>query len=191
MQTRIRDIFSDCQRLHDAVALDFGPRIERVVIETARRLQAEGRIYILGNGGSAADALHWSGELLGRFQLARPGIPAIALVDNPAVLTAVANDLGYEQIFARQLDALARPADVVWAISTSGTSPNIVAALQTIRERGCFRVAFTGGGPHDLSGLVDELFAVPSRATPRIQEIHALLGHTLCELIEARLYGGP
>lgn len=191
MQRRIQEIFNDSLRLHaEAVGL-FASQLERVALETARRVRAGGRIYVLGNGGSAADALHWTGELLGRFRLTRPGIPAIALVDNPALLTAVANDLGYEQIFARQLEALTRPADAVWAISTSGTSPNVVAALQAIRDRGCFRVGFSGEGPHELAGLVDELFAVPSRSTPRIQEIHALLGHALCELIEAELYGGP
>jgi D-sedoheptulose 7-phosphate isomerase len=163
--------------------------VERVARETAARVRRGGRIYLFGNGGSAADAIHWSGELMGRFSLDRPGIPAIALATNPAVVTAVANDYDFTQVFARQLDALARSDDVVVAISTSGRSPNVLNALRRVRDRGCFRVGLTGAAGAEMADLVDVLFTVPSPSTPRIQEIHALLGHVICELVEADLYG--
>ena len=189
MKQRIEAIFAESRLVQEAAAAALAGRIEEVVRDTVVRLRRGGRIYLLGNGGSAADALHWAGELMGRFLVNRPGIPAVALVDNPSVLTAVANDLGYEAIFARQLDTLARPDDVVFAISTSGASPNILAALRAVEGRGCLRVGFTGAGGGVLGPLVDVLFDVPSRSTPRIQEVHALLGHILCELIEAEMYG--
>jgi D-sedoheptulose 7-phosphate isomerase len=189
MKQRIEALFAENREVAQAAAAAFPERLEQVVRETVDRLRRGGRIYLLGNGGSAADALHWAGELMGRFGFDRPGIPALALVDNPSVITAVANDLGYEAVFARQLDTLARLEDVVVAISTSGNSPNVLAALQAIEGRGCLRVGLTGAGGGAMAALVDVLFDVPSRSTPRIQEIHALLGHILCELIESELYG--
>ena len=189
MDQRIHTIFDDHLRLAEEARTLFAGRLARAVDETVARLQKGGRIYLLGNGGSAADALHWAGELMGRFLVNRPGIPALALVDNPSVLTAVANDLGYDAIFLRQLDTLARPDDVVFAISTSGTSPNVLAALRAVEDRGCFRVGFTGSGGGEMGPLVDLLFDVPSRSTPRVQEVHSLLGHILCELIESEMYG--
>jgi len=189
MRDRIRDAFLQARRLHESAADRYAEDVERAARETAARIRQGGRVYIFGNGGSAADAIHWSGELMGRFSLDRPGIPAIALAVNPSVITAVANDYEFDQVFARQLDALARPADVVMAISTSGRSPNVLNALRCVRGRGCFRLGFTGADDREMGPLVDVLFSVPSPSTPRIQEMHALLGHLLCELVEADLYG--
>lgn len=189
MRDRIRDVFLQARRLHETAADRYADDVERAARETAARIRQGGRAYIFGNGGSAADAIHWSGELMGRFSLDRPGIPAIALAVNPSVITAVANDYEFDQVFARQLDALARPADVVMAISTSGRSPNVLNALRCVHGRGCYRLGFTGTDDREMRPLVDVLFSVPSPSTPRIQEMHALLGHLLCELVESDLYG--
>lgn len=172
--------------LRDAVDR-FGDTVEETAEEIARRVRAGGRVYLMGNGGSAADALHWAGELMGRFRLNRPAIPAFALADNPALLTATANDLGYDRVFARQLHTLAGPLDVVVAISTSGNSPSVVAALEAVAGVPCLKVGFTGRGGGDLGPLCDVLFDVDSTDTPRIQEIHEVLGHVLCERLEALL----
>ncbi|MBP7865619.1 MAG: SIS domain-containing protein [Acidobacteria bacterium] len=172
--------------LRDAVDR-FGDTVEETAREAARRVRKGGRVYLLGNGGSAADALHWAGELMGRFRLDRPGIPAFALAGNPALLTATANDMGYDRVFARQLLTLAGPNDVVVAISTSGNSPNVVAALEAVAGVPCLKVGFTGRGGGDVGPLCDVLFDVDSTDTPRIQEIHEVLGHVFCERLEALL----
>lgn len=189
MRQRILDIFDESIRLKQAARERFAERIVTAVDGCVERLERGGRIYLLGNGGSAADAIHWAGELVGRFTLERPGIPAVALVTDPSIMTAVANDYHFDTIFARQLSALSRPGDVVFAISTSGNSANVLAALDVAAERNLFRLGFTGEGGGKIRDRVDVLFDVPSRTTARIQEVHALLGHTICELIEARLYG--
>ena len=152
-------------------------------------LRAGGQVLLCGNGGSATDALHLAGELVGRFYKDRAPLPALALVANPAAVTAIANDYGYEEVFARQVRGLGRPGDVLIGLSTSGTSPNVVAAMVAAREGGLTRIAMTGrdGGP--LADAADHVIAVPSDTTPRIQEGHILAGHVLCELAEAWLFG--
>lgn len=189
MQREIQEIFRENLRLTGECAARFGPRIQEVVLATVARLRQGGRIFLMGNGGSAADAIHWAGELVGRFALERRGIPAIALGTDPAVMTAVANDYDFTAVFARQLECLVRQGDIIFALSTSGRSPNIIRALSLKPVQTCFRVGFSGEGGGDMAGLVDVLFDVPSRATPRIQEIHGLLGHILCGLIERELFG--
>jgi D-sedoheptulose 7-phosphate isomerase len=191
MQREIDDIFRQNMRLTETCSARFAPRIEDVVRETARRIRAGGRIFLMGNGGSAADAIHWAGELVGRFTLERPGIPAVALGTDPAIMTAVANDYDFSMVFARQLECHAGQQDVVFALSTSGRSPNIIRALSLANVQSCYRVGFTGEGGGDMAGLVDVLFDVPSRSTPRIQEIHGLLGHIICGLLEKEMYGPP
>jgi len=189
MQREIEEIFRENLRLTGECAARFGPQIQEVVLTTVARLRQGGRIFLMGNGGSAADAIHWAGELVGRFALERRGIPAIALGTDPAIMTAVANDYDFTAVFARQLECLVRPEDIIFALSTSGRSPNIIRALSLKPVRACFRVGFSGEGGGEMAGLVDVLFDVPSRATPRIQEIHGLLGHILCGLIEKELFG--
>jgi D-sedoheptulose 7-phosphate isomerase len=191
MQREIEEVFRQNMRLTETCSGRFAPLIREVVRETVKRIRAGGRIFIMGNGGSAADAIHWAGELVGRFTLERPGIPAVALGTDPAILTAVANDYDFSMVFARQLECQAGERDIVFALSTSGRSPNIIRALSVERIRSCYRVGFTGEGGGDMAQLVDVLFDVPSCSTPRIQEIHGLLGHIICELIERELYGRP
>ena len=146
------------------------------------------KLMICGNGGSAADAQHWAGELVSRFHYDRPGLPAIALTTDSSILTAIGNDYGYERVFARQVEALGAAGDVLLAISTSGNSPNVVAALEAARARGIATVGFTGQGGGRMAALCDLCIRIPSSSTPRIQEGHEVLGHAICAMIEAAIF---
>lgn len=153
----------------------------------AGRVRKGGKVLVFGNGGSAADAQHFAGELVGRFTKEGPPIPALALTTDTSIMTAIGNDYGYEHIFKRQIEAHARPDDVAIGISTSGNSRNVIEALAVARSRGLLTVGMTGEGGGKLAVLVDHLFAVSSRDTARIQEVHHLMNHVLCELLEERL----
>jgi D-sedoheptulose 7-phosphate isomerase len=146
------------------------------------------KVLLFGNGGSAADAQHIAAELLGRFAFNRPALPAIALSLNSTCLTAVGNDYGFDQIFSRQLEALARAGDVSLAISTSGNSQNVLNAVATARKMGLHTIALTGQTGGKLRNHVDHCICVPSNDTPRIQECHIMIGHILSELVEMELF---
>ena len=164
----------------------------RAAAETAAAIQAGGTLFICGNGGSAGEATHLSGELIGPFlDKGRRPLPAVALGFDTAAATAVANDFSFSEVFARQLGALARPGDVLWALSTSGRSPNVTRALEVAAERRLLRVLITGVRGLDLADRAEIVLAVPSGETPRIQEIHLMLGHFLCEAVESIAAGGP
>lgn len=177
----------------DSIALkqQFFAENATLLVTVGRRmtdaLRAGGRVLTFGNGGSAADAQHLAGELVGRYLRDRPAASAIALTTDPAVVTAIANDMGYEAVFRRQVEAHGRPGDVAFGISTSGRSPNVVEALRVARERSLVTVGLTGGGGGRLPGLVDYLIDVPSADTPRIQEVHAMVVHILCQIVEEGL----
>lgn len=149
-----------------------------------------GKVLLFGNGGSAADALHMEGEFLGRFLLNREGLPAIALGGGISSITATANDYEYDNAFARFARAHLKEGDTVVLISTSGDSPNIIEAAKASADRGTFRIGFTGRSGGKLAAHVDLLLNVPSDDTPRIQEMHGLLGHVLCDRVEQALFGG-
>lgn len=158
----------------------------RAAERTAAAIQAGGTLFICGNGGSAGEATHLSGELIGPFlDKRRRPLPAIALGFDTAAATAVANDFSFAEVFARQLEALAKPGDVLWALSTSGRSPNVALTLEVAAERGLFRILITGERGLDLADRAEIVLAVPSGETPRIQEVHLMLGHFLCEAVEA------
>ena len=166
----------------DAPLLDAALRAAEV---TAAAINAGGTLFICGNGGSAGEATHLSGELIGPFlDKQRRPLPAVALGFDTAAATAVANDFSFDQLFARQLEALARPGDVLWALSTSGRSPNVLEAIKVARARGLTSILLTGEGGATTGSGADLVLAVPSRDTPRIQEVHLMLGHFLCEAIE-------
>jgi D-sedoheptulose 7-phosphate isomerase len=149
-----------------------------------------GKLLLFGNGGSAADAQHIAAELVIRYKADRPAIAAIALTTDSSTLTAGANDLGYDTIFARQIEALGRPGDVAIGISTSGKSPNVIAALRVARAQGLKTLGFSAGSGAEMPKLCDSLLLVPSAVTARIQEMHIFLGHMLCKGIEQRLGWG-
>lgn len=151
-------------------------------------LRAGHKILFAGNGGSAADAQHWAGELVSRFNYDRPGLAAIALTTDTSVLTAIGNDYGYERTFSRQVEALGNAGDVFIGITTSGKSPNILAALDAARAKGLVSAAFTGRSGGVLGRRADHLIRVPADLTPRIQECHEVLGHLLCGYIEAQIF---
>jgi D-sedoheptulose 7-phosphate isomerase len=154
-----------------------------------RAFRAGGKLMLAGNGGSAADAQHIAGELVARLNFDRNPLPAIAFTTDSSVLTAVGNDYGYDKVFERQVRALGKPNDVFLAISTSGRSPNIIAALQAAREIGVLTVGFTGSGTRAVSRLCDLTLAAPSDETPHIQQIHITAAHAICGLVERDLFG--
>jgi phosphoheptose isomerase len=182
-----------------AQALRDGARLRQLVLErcsdsiadaatlVADALLAGNKILIFGNGGSAADAQHVAAELVGRFVAERRPLPAIALTVDSSALTAIGNDYGFDQIYARQVRALGRPGDVAIAISTSGRSPNILAAVEASREMGMKVVGLTGGKGQAFAELCDGCVVVPSTNTARIQEIHITVGHVICEVVDARV----
>lgn len=164
--------------------------IKSAVVCIAGALAAGGRVILMGNGGSAADAQHIAAELVGRFSLERRPLPAFSLCTDPSVITALGNDYGYDQIFARQVEALASAGDVVVGISTSGRSLNVIRALAAARAGGCRTIGMTGGSPGELAGVSDILISVPSDVTARIQEAHITIGHAVCELVERLIVSG-
>jgi D-sedoheptulose 7-phosphate isomerase len=159
-----------------------------VILEVGRRmagsLLAGGRVLAFGNGGSAADAQHFVAELVGRFRRERRALAAIALAADPSIVTAIGNDMGFESVFRRQVEAHGRPGDVALGITTSGRSPNVVAALCAARDRGLVTVGLTGKGGGEVAALVDHLVDVPHGDTQRVQEVHAMVLHVLCEVVE-------
>lgn len=172
-----------------AVMASFSPELDGRIADAARITSASvgagGRVYAFGNGGSASDALHFVGELVGRYRRERAPLPAIALGFDPCSLTAVGNDYGFEHVFERQVRGLVRAGDAVFAISTSGRSPNVLRASRAARELGARVIGLTGEDGADLAPLCDVAICVPSRETPRIQEAHILVLHVIAELVEA------
>lgn len=174
----------------NAMAADAGLRaqIADAVALCVEALRNGRKILFAGNGGSAADAQHWAGELVSRFYYDRPGLPAIALTTDTSILTAIGNDYGYDYTFARQVEALGQEGDVLVAISTSGRSKNILRALDAAEQKGVKVIGFTGAGGGDMAGRCAICFQVPSTETPRIQEGHEFIGHLLCALIESEIF---
>ena len=168
------------QSFPDNLIASIGEFAER----SAKALRVDGKLVFFGNGGSAADAQHLAAELVVRLRKDRPGMAALALTTNPSILTAAGNDYGFEQVFARQIESLVVEKDVLVALSTSGTSPNIVAGVEAGRKRGAFLVGMTGESGGQLKGIVDLLVNVPSTDPQRIQEAHITVGHIVCGLIE-------
>jgi D-sedoheptulose 7-phosphate isomerase len=155
------------------------------VVETFRR---GGKLLLCGNGGSAADAQHIAAEFVSRFRRERRGLPAIALTTDTSILTAISNDYGYERVFARQVEALGRPGDMVIGISTSGISASVIAAMRAARNGGMATVGFTGASGGTLVDHVDLCLCVPSHNTARIQEVHITAAHVVCEIVERTLF---
>jgi len=192
IENRIAKHFSDSAELKLALATTLAAPIARAALLMAGALQAGGKVLACGNGGSAADAQHFSAELLGRFERERRELAAIALTTDTSSNTAIANDYSFEQIFAKQVRALGGAGDVLIAISTSGNSKNILAAMQAARTRGMQVVALTGrdgGAAGKLIGAGDVLLNVASTVTARIQEVHILVLHCLCDIIDFHLLG--
>ncbi len=175
-------------RVGEAVR-ELTPLLLRVGAHMADAIAAGGQVIFFGNGGSAADAQHWAAELSGRFYLDRRSLPAVSLTTNSSQLTAVANDYGYDEIFARPLSGMGRPGDIAVGISTSGRSESVVRGLRVARERGLTTIGFTSGDGGGMTALCDYLIAIPATDVARIQEGHELCAHLLCALVERTLFG--
>ena len=180
--------FAEHQRVVEAAIAQID-LLERIADRLIACFEAGGRVYLLGNGGSAADAQHIAGELVGRFKKDRNALPAIALTTDTSILTAVSNDLGYEQVFARQVEALVTTGDVVWALSVSGRSPNVIRALQSAKRIGATLIGFTSRDGNAMADLCDYCFRVDHDHSDRVQEVHQLAYHLICDRIECRLAG--
>lgn len=177
---RVKEAFLADERAMETVA-----SVAALLVETYR---AGGKTLWAGNGGSAADAQHMAAELVNKFRLNRPGVPALALTVDTSILTAIGNDYGFDQVFYRQIIACGAPGDVFIGISTSGNSANLVKALEACREKGIRTVAIVGGAPCRMDGY-DHVIRIPSTDTPRIQECQTLVGHILCDAVERSLFG--
>jgi len=178
------DTLAAAAKLHERMRANVGP-VLLAAQAISEALGAGSKLLVFGNGGSAADAQHLSCELVGRFQKERAAIPAIALTVDTSVLTSIANDYSFKQVFARQVEALGRPGDVALGISTSGESPNVVLALQVARANGLKTVALTGRDGGTVGRTADIHVNVPDENTQRVQEVHQTLIHVLCEVIES------
>ena len=191
MTTDVHEHFTsglrELARLATVVADTLGPDMDQALTMVRETVAAGGTLFFCGNGGSAADAQHLATELTIRYKADRPAIAALALTTDSSALTAAGNDLGFEQVFARQLAALGRPGDVAIGISTSGKSPNVLAALRQARAMQVVTIGLSGKDGGDLRGVCDHLLIVPSDTTARIQEMHILLGQMLCGAIEIEL----
>ena len=184
----IRAYFQDSARLHGEMAGLLPEHAAKAAELLVECLRGGGTIYLCGDGGSAAEAQHVAGELVGRFLVDRPPLACVALTTDTSVLTAIANDYSFEQVFERQVNALVKPGDVLWCLSTSGSSANVLKAADAARRRGAKVLGMTGrtGGP--LRELCDVVLCVPADISPRIQEGHLALVHVLCRLIEETLF---
>ena len=189
-QVAVREQLLATVRNLEAMAADAAlvEMVATVAGKCSEALRRGNKVLFAGNGGSAADAQHLAGELVSRFAYDRPGLAAFALTTDTSVLTAIGNDYGYEHLFARQVQAVGVAGDVFFGISTSGRSPNILAAMRMAREKGMVTVGLTGRLGGQMPDLCDVLLRVPSDSTPRIQEGHIAMGHAICQIIEATLF---
>jgi D-sedoheptulose 7-phosphate isomerase len=188
LETRFQAAFTESIELKRRVLAEQGPRVVAAARMLAQIFKNGGKVLIFGNGGSAADAQHLVAEFVNRFQVERPPLAALALTTDTSILTAVANDYDFQEVFAKQVRALGRPGDLAWGISTSGNSPNVVAGLAAARELGLKTLALSGGDGGPVAAAAGLALVVPSRNTPRIQEVHITLGHVLCDLVDYQLF---
>lgn len=189
MKDSILKIFEESAQVKVRFAKENADKIIEVVQVIAQAFREGKKVILFGNGGSAMDASHIAAEFVNRFLMERPPLPAIALNTDTAVLTSISNDYDYSQVFSKQLAALGHEGDVVIGISTSGNSPNVLKAIEVAKKNGMRTVVLTGGSGGRLAKLADFTFIVPTKTTPRVQETHITLGHTICQLVDEELFG--
>ena len=182
-----KDRYNELIEVLNYVGEYLGPQVETLAAEIVKTLKAGGKVILMGNGGSAGDAQHIAAEFVGRYKKERKSYPALALNTNTSSLTAIGNDYGYDVTFSRQIEGFAKKGDVVIGISTSGNSTNVYKALELAKQMGCYTAAFLGKDGGTIKNIVDLPLVVKSKNTPRIQECHIFIGHTLCELVEKEL----
>ena len=184
------EAFRDHAKVIQEAAARLPATLEQIATELHQCFERGNKVLACGNGGSASDAEHFIAELVGRYKDERRALPAMALTGGMASITAIANDYGYETVFARQVEAAAQPGDLLFAISTSGNSRNVLAAVKAARARSCRVVGLTGAAGGELAANVDVLIAAPSKTTARIQEVHILCLHIICEALDRKLLAG-
>src|SRR3954454_22282647 len=188
---RVTSCFQEGAQLRNKVARECGAAIVEAASLISNCLQSGGKLLFCGNGGSAADAQHLAAEFVGRFVKERRGLPAIALTTDSSILTAIGNDYGFDVVFSRQVEALGQPQDVLIGITTSGNSPNVLAAMKEASSRGLKTIGLAGRDGGALAQCADVAIVIPSPNTARIQECHITIGHLFCELVEDELFGAP
>lgn len=180
----------DAARLHAECRSAAAPAAAAAAAEAMlASIRGGGKVLVCGNGGSASDAQHFAAELVGRFQINRPAMASLALTTDTSILTAIANDFSYDEVFSRQVEAMGAPGDVLMGISTSGASPSVLAAFALAKARGIVTVALTGRDGGAIGAAADIHVNVPAVSTARVQEVHRTLMHAICELVERELYG--
>lgn len=189
MKEAIVRIFEESAQVKVKFAKENVEKIIEVVQVIAQAFREGKKLILFGNGGSATDASHIAAEFVNRFLMERPPLPAVALNTDVAVLTSISNDYDYSQVFSKQLAALGHEGDIAIGISTSGNSPNVVKAVEVAKKNGLKTVVLTGGTGGKLANMADYTFIVPTKHTPRIQEAHITLGHTICQMVDEELFG--
>ena len=186
---RIREIIDESLATIETLKGEIAGDIHVAAGTIASALKKGKRVYIMGNGGSAADAQHFTGELVGRFRMDRKALPVMALSTDTSILTSVSNDYGFQAVFSKQIEGFVKKGDVVVSISTSGNSPNVVGAVMVAREMGATTIGLVGHQGGKMKSLCHRLIVIPSDNTARIQEAHGLIIHIICELVEEELFG--
>lgn len=189
MKEYINDILEESIKAHREFALDNADILQKIAETVAECFGRGNKVLIMGNGGSASDALHIAGEFVGRFEMERPTLPAIALTGNTSAITAIGNDYSYDEIFEKQVAALVNPGDIVWGISTSGNSNNVIKALKRGIRDEAVTIGFAGRDGGKMAGLCDHLLVVKHNRTARIQELHILAAHIICGLVDEIMFG--
>ena len=189
MLTDVKGQLQAHRALFETIERDLSPLITEMAGLLRDTFRNGGKLLVMGNGGSAADAQHFAAEMVGRFKLERKALPAVAFSTDTSILTAIGNDYGFDKVFRRQVEALAVRGDVVVGISTSGNSPNVLTALELARERGCRTIGLLGKDGGAIKAACDLALIVPSSDTPRVQEGHIAIIHIVCDLVERALFG--
>lgn len=188
MKEEIIEILDNTIRIKEEIK-KLAPLIETIVNEIVKVYRNKKKVVLFGNGGSAADAQHIAAEFVGKFYMDRPSLPSLAFHTNTSVLTATANDYGYEYVFERQVSSFVEEGDIVIGLSTSGNSPNVVKGLLKAKEKGAITIGFTGSKNCTIDEIADYCLKIPSQDTPRIQEGHITVGHIVCYLVEKQIFG--
>jgi len=191
MEDYIIKIFRESSQTQESFVNDNLSRIVAAVEAVTSALKAGNKILLFGNGGSAADAQHLAAEFVNRFVIERPPLPAIALTTDTSIITSIGNDYDFSDIFSKQIRAIGQKGDIAWGMSTSGTSVNVVKAMETAKKIGMVTIGLTGRDGGDVARIVDHSLNVASTSTPRIQEVHIAVGHVICEMVDFKLFQRP
>ena len=191
MEDHIIKTFKESIRVKDTFINENLSKMVNVIEALTAALKAGNKILLFGNGGSAADAQHIAAEFVNRFVIERPPLPAIALTTDTSVITSIGNDYDFSEIFSKQIRAIGQAGDVAWGISTSGSSPNIIKAMEAAKKIGMITIGMTGKDGGEIAKMVDYSLNVSSNSTPRVQEVHITVGHVICEMIDYKLFQKP